>query len=178
MDRLWSPWRMEYILADKSGDGCIFCSKPAEDQDRENLILYRGNHAFIILNRYPYNAGHLMVVPYEHVSSTEDLDAEVLAEVMELVNLSIGVLRDAMRPEGFNIGWYIANTNSEIQSVFIAASNPMDITGIKLWSASVGWTRSPGWFRLSNWNGSGWTPLYTQGGISWTSGRQEKVWTW
>ena len=103
-ERLWSPWRMEYILSDKEKGCCIFCEAMSEDRDEENLILYRGKRAFIILNRYPYNNGHVMVVPYEHVSSTEDLDPEVLTELMLLVNRSLKLLRDVMSPQGFNIG--------------------------------------------------------------------------
>lgn len=103
-ERLWSPWRMEYILSDREKGQCIFCEATREDRDEENLILYRGKHAFVILNLYPYNNGHLMVVPYEHVSSTEDLDPEVLTELMLLVNRSLELLRKVMSPQGFNIG--------------------------------------------------------------------------
>jgi len=103
-ERLWSPWRMEYILSDKEKGHCIFCEAIAQDRDEENLVLYRGKHAFIILNLYPYNNGHLMVVPYEHVPSTEDLDPEVLTELMLLVNKSLQLLRKVMSPQGFNIG--------------------------------------------------------------------------
>ena len=103
-ERLWSPWRMEYILSDKEKDRCIFCEAIAQDSDEKNLILYRGEHAFIILNLYPYNNGHLMMVPYEHVPSTEDLTPDVLVELMRLVNKSLQLLRDVMSPQGFNIG--------------------------------------------------------------------------
>ncbi len=103
-ERLWSPWRMEYILSDKEKGRCIFCEAIAQDRDEKNLVLYRGKHAFIILNLYPYNNGHLMAVPYEHVPSTEDLDPEVLTELMLLVNKSLQLLRKVMSPQGFNIG--------------------------------------------------------------------------
>ena len=103
-ERLWSPWRMEYILSDKEKGRCIFCEAIAQDRDEKNLVLYRGKHAFIILNLYPYNNGHLMVVPYEHASSTENLDPEVLTEMMLLVNKSLQLLRKVMLPQGFNIG--------------------------------------------------------------------------
>src|SRR4030042_59717 len=66
MKTLWAPWRMEYILSDKT-HGCIFCELPKQDKDRENLILYRSSHNFVIMNRYPYNNGHLMVVPSLHM---------------------------------------------------------------------------------------------------------------
>lgn len=94
---------MKFILS-KKGQGCIFCEKPAEGRDRENYILYRGEHGFIMLNAYPYNNGHLLVVPYVHVASVEDLDPETLAELMLLVNRGIATLRKAQQPQGFNIG--------------------------------------------------------------------------
>jgi ATP adenylyltransferase len=103
MKRLWSPWRMVYLTEERPR-GCIFCIAAAEERDEENLIVWRGERAFIILNRYPYNAGHLMVVPYAHVASLEDLPAETLTELMLLVNRSLAALRRAMSPEAFNVG--------------------------------------------------------------------------
>lgn len=103
MKHLWSPWRLEYLTAPKS-DGCIFCRAIRCDDDRESLVLLRGERAFVILNRYPYNNGHFMVVPYAHVSSLEDLDARTLMEMMLLLNQGLAVLRATMSPAGFNIG--------------------------------------------------------------------------
>lgn len=103
MNRLWSPWRMEYIRGEKP-EGCIFCTKPREANDEENLILVRGKHCFVMLNRYPYTNGHLMVVPYEHVSMPTDLAPETLLEMMQLVNISLIVLQETMHPDGFNVG--------------------------------------------------------------------------
>ena len=103
MKRLWSPWRMEYLTEERP-QGCIFCLKAAEKRDPENLIAWRGQRAFVMLNRYPYNAGHLMVVPYEHVASVEDLPVETLAELMLLVNRCLRALRRTMAPDAFNIG--------------------------------------------------------------------------
>jgi ATP adenylyltransferase len=103
-DRLWSPWRMEYILSDKDGERCVFCEKRADDHDEENLILLRGSRAFVILNRYPYNSGHLLVVPNTHVSSTEELEPDVLTELMLLTNMAVRLLRKVMSPDAFNIG--------------------------------------------------------------------------
>jgi ATP adenylyltransferase len=91
-------------LTEERPRGCIFCIAAAEERDEENLIVWRGERAFIILNRYPYNAGHLMVVPYAHVASLEDLPAETLTELMLLVNRSLAALRRAMSPEAFNVG--------------------------------------------------------------------------
>lgn len=102
-DNLWAPWRMEYILARK-GPECIFCTMPDEGQDRANLILHRGRLNYIIMNKFPYNSGHLMVVPYFHTSSFDGLTQEHLSEMMELVRLCMDCLQEAMRPEGFNTG--------------------------------------------------------------------------
>lgn len=103
MKNLWAPWRIEYILS-KKGPQCVFCQCPAEGIDRANLILYRGAHNFIIMNRYPYNSGHLMVVPYAHRSTFEGLADEVLHEMMQLTRLCVDCLTECMRPEGFNTG--------------------------------------------------------------------------
>lgn len=103
MKRLWSPWRMAYLTEERP-QGCIFCIGAAQDRDEENLIVCRGEQALIMLNRYPYNAGHLMVIPYAHVASVEDLPTETLTEMMLLVNRSLAALRRAMSPEAFNIG--------------------------------------------------------------------------
>ena len=103
MEFLWAPWRIEYILGEKDED-CIFCYKPKEDRDRENLLLFRGEKNFVMLNKYPYNPGHLMVAPYEHVSSLNALDDEELQEHFKLVSKCAEMLRGEMNPEGFNIG--------------------------------------------------------------------------
>ena len=103
MKHLWAPWRIKYILVEKPR-GCIFCTKPKENRDRENLILYRGKNAFIIMNAFPYNSGHVMIAPYRHVPSLENLNDEELLELSKLVNLSLKVIRESMKPDGFNIG--------------------------------------------------------------------------
>lgn len=103
MKDLWSPWRIEYVLQ-KKPKGCIFCTKCQENLDEENLILFRGEHNFVILNRYPYNNGHLMVVPYRHVNMLNDLTPDEQVEMMQLVSLSIQVLTESMHPDGFNVG--------------------------------------------------------------------------
>lgn len=102
MDYLFTPWRMEYIRSAKQ-DGCVFCEM-LEMDDREALILQRGQHAFLVLNRYPYNNGHFMSVPYRHVDTLEALSAEEMAEVMALVTRGLTALRKAWNPEGFNLG--------------------------------------------------------------------------
>lgn len=103
MKHLWSPWRLEYLTAPKA-EGCIFCHAAQSGQDRENLVLLRGKRAFLILNRYPYNNGHFMSVPYEHVPGLEDLDPATITELMLLVNRGMAALRACMRPDGFNVG--------------------------------------------------------------------------
>jgi ATP adenylyltransferase len=103
MKILWAPWRLEYILSDK-GKECIFCALPSEDNDRGNLILFRGKKVFVIMNKYPYNGGHIMVVPFFHTSSLEGLDEETMSELMTTVRYSIDCLKKVMRPEGFNVG--------------------------------------------------------------------------
>jgi ATP adenylyltransferase len=106
-DRLWAPWRMQYVAASKEpadGSGCIFCDKPAEDDDAANLIVHRSRHAYVILNGYPYNNGHVMVVPYKHVAEYHALDAEARDEVGELTALSLEVLGACYNPGGFNVG--------------------------------------------------------------------------
>ena len=102
-ERLWAPWRLEYIKGPKP-DGCIFCDKPAGGDDRDNLIVHRGERCFVILNAFPYNNGHLMVTPYDHVGSVEQLEADVLAELMALTQRSLAALREVYGPEGFNLG--------------------------------------------------------------------------
>ena len=94
---------MKYIVS-KKGEGCIFCDKVAENDDQANYILYRGKTCYVMLNLYPYNNGHLMVSPYRHVPSPEQLQEDELTEMMLLVNRSIRALRWAMHPDGFNIG--------------------------------------------------------------------------
>jgi ATP adenylyltransferase len=103
MDILWAPWRIEYITQPKEA-GCIFCNKPSENQDKKNFILFRGKSAFVIMNFYPYNNGHLMIVPFRHISDIADLTADEKLELMDLLALSKEALRQTMSPQGFNIG--------------------------------------------------------------------------
>jgi ATP adenylyltransferase len=105
---MWSPWRMTYISAEKDhgfeGDACVFCDLPARQDDERTYILYRGARAFVIMNLYPYNSGHLMVVPYAHVDSVTHLDEDALTEMMVLITRAQAVVGESMRPQGFNIG--------------------------------------------------------------------------
>jgi ATP adenylyltransferase len=104
LNHLWSPWRMEYIEDENRESECVFCQAPSWSDFREHLIVHRGEQAFIILNRYPYTSGHLMVVPFEHKSSLELLDVSTRAEIIELASKFVQVLREAYQPQGFNVG--------------------------------------------------------------------------
>ena len=104
MDHIWTPWRMKYILKNNENNDCIFCAAVEGGDDRENLVFYRGEHVFMILNRYPYTSGHVMCVPYDHQSRLADIPKEARGELMELVNKAVEVLQSVYSPEGFNIG--------------------------------------------------------------------------
>jgi ATP adenylyltransferase len=105
MENLWSPWRMKYISdSGDTGGECVFCTFPKMSDGPANLVVHRGENAFAILNRYPYTTGHLMVVPFLHVPSIEDLTSATRFEMIEMVNEAIGILRAVYQPEGFNIG--------------------------------------------------------------------------
>ncbi len=104
--RLWAVWRMPYIklIASRGNEECIFCTLPSAGRDEENFILYRSSYCFIIMNKYPYNPGHLMVAPYRHVASLDELTEEEALDMWRLIRISMLALRKAMNPEGFNIG--------------------------------------------------------------------------
>ena len=102
MKRLWAPWRMKFIESGTSG--CVFCNVQKEADDPANQVIFRGEGCFVILNRYPYTSGHLMVVANEHRASLEDLEAATRAEMMELATRAMGVLRKVYHPEAFNVG--------------------------------------------------------------------------
>jgi ATP adenylyltransferase len=103
MSRLWAPWRATYILGPKE-EGCLLCRISQQKRDRENLVLWRGRLCLVMLNRYPYNSGHLMVVPHRHEKDLEGLDDGEAMEMMELARKSIITLKNAMKPQGFNLG--------------------------------------------------------------------------
>ncbi len=103
MEQIWAPWRIEYIRMEKP-KGCILCDKPKENKDALNYILYRGDKNFIIMNSYPYNPGHLMIAPYQHIASPEELTDAELHEHFEIVSRGTRILRQVFSPAGFNIG--------------------------------------------------------------------------
>lgn len=104
MERLWAPWRREYIGGEQR-PGCLFCRviEHPDDKDAE-LVVWRPEGAIVMLNRFPYNSGHLMVAPVAHEGSLEDLDPESANQLMKALQTTIAVLRKAMNPEGFNVG--------------------------------------------------------------------------
>jgi ATP adenylyltransferase len=103
MSHLWAPWRSKYISSPKTA-GCIFCNAVACCDDRETLILYRGESVFVILNRYPYTSGHLMIAPYEHVSRLNQTSEESAREMMVLLRRAEQALEDEYHPDGINLG--------------------------------------------------------------------------
>lgn len=104
MNYIWTPWRMKYIQENRDEKGCIFCLAAAAEDGLENLVFYRGEGVFMILNRYPYTSGHIMCVPYVHVRHLQDLSREVRNELMESASKAVEVLQSVYEPEGFNLG--------------------------------------------------------------------------
>ncbi len=106
-NRIWAPWRLRYVKdADKDNeDTCVFCAKPALDDDETALIVHRGETCFVMLNLYPYTNGHLMVLPYEHVGRLQEIPAESTGEMLALAKVAMNRLEDVYRPQGFNVGF-------------------------------------------------------------------------
>lgn len=104
MKHLWSPWRMTYIEKHEKVSGCVFCNAQAKADSAENLIAFRGKNAYVILNRYPYTSGHLMVIPFAHKSNLEELDSDTRTEMIELTSRCTTILRKVYRTESFNVG--------------------------------------------------------------------------
>jgi ATP adenylyltransferase len=106
MKYLWAPWRMDYILGKKQKE-CIFCKKPMERKDEANLILHQSRYTFVMMNRFPYNNGHMMVVPKRHCPDLEQLDDQELQDLFCSLRASTRILKEELRPDGFNIGMNI-----------------------------------------------------------------------
>ena len=104
MDYLWSPWRMKYIMNNEDSASCVFCDAVQSEDGPQNLVIARGKMSYVIMNRFPYTSGHVMVVPYEHQPSFEQLSPQSRAELMELITQAMGVIRSVYGPEGFNVG--------------------------------------------------------------------------
>jgi len=110
MSVLWAPWRMQYILKHDKCEECIFCLKETNENHRERLILFTNKYALVMMNRYPYNNGHLLVAPLRHCASLDDLDSEELLGVVDLLRTSIQTLKEVMQPTGFNVGLNLGTT--------------------------------------------------------------------
>ena len=104
MGPIWSPWRMKYIEEDSNHDGCPFCRAYSESEDKENLVIFRGENAFVMLNRYPYTTGHLLILPVLHQETLSELDQDTRAEMMELIKRGGDTLQAVYHPEGMNVG--------------------------------------------------------------------------
>lgn len=109
MNRLWSPWRSKYIESFSERDNgsekrCVFCDKLSEEDDTKNLIVCRSEFSAILMNIYPYNSGHLMVVPFKHASSLDELTNEEETDIMQQIKLAVKILSSSLHPDGFNIG--------------------------------------------------------------------------
>lgn len=102
--RIWAPWRLRYVKNAKDTNECVFCAKPKAGDDRDALIVHRGEGCFAILNLFPYTNGHLMVCPFEHIGRFQDIPAELLAEMNALAQRSMRILEAVYAPEGFNLG--------------------------------------------------------------------------
>ena len=107
MQPIWAPWRMEYVLEDKLEKGtktCVFCVGTDPDEDQHRQILFRGESGYIVMNRYPYSNGHLLVIPYRHVCDLSELTVAEGSELLQLLTLAKEVLQEQLAPQGFNLG--------------------------------------------------------------------------
>jgi ATP adenylyltransferase len=140
MDYLWTPWRYQYMREAASGKPveCIFCDAAARKDDAETLVVYRGTKAFIILNRFPYTSGHVMVVPYAHVADLSSVDADALDEMMRLAQRMEAVYRENYTPDGMNLGMnlgraagagVVGHVHMHILPRWFGDSNFMTVTG-------------------------------------------------
>ncbi len=106
---LWAPWRIKYIT-NPDGEGCIFCKKAESSKDEENYVLYRGKKVYALLNIFPYNNGHAMVAPYEHIGDLTELSEDILYEMQDVIKCLVARMKEIMLPHGFNIGMNIGRT--------------------------------------------------------------------
>src|SRR4051812_46200565 len=105
MEHLWAPWRLAYVQEAGAGEGCVFCAEAAGELGDAGLVVHRGGHAFVLLNKFPYSSGHLMVAPIRHIPDLGDLDDAEAAELHLLTVRAIAALNEIYAPEGFNVGW-------------------------------------------------------------------------
>ena len=102
MEHLWAPWRLEYIKSDKKKNGCILCN--VQKEEKQSLVIHQNSLSFVVLNKYPYSTGHLMVCPNRHVDSLDKLTKKEMTEMGHLMQKCVSILKDALHPMGFNIG--------------------------------------------------------------------------
>jgi ATP adenylyltransferase len=113
MEQLYTPWRKSYVTSNnRNSEGCIFCAcfKEVEEHDRENYLIYRGKSTFVIMNIYPYNTGHLMILPHDHISTLAEMSEEAQNEMISLATYFTDLLSGLMKPDGFNLGINIGRT--------------------------------------------------------------------
>ena len=109
MDHLWSPWRFNYVSSASAGDTCLFCRVASESNDKANYVVLRAERSFVLLNRYPYSSGHLMIAPYAHVATLQEADTRDLEEMIRLAQRAERALQRAYKPGGFNLGFNIGH---------------------------------------------------------------------
>jgi len=112
MDQVFAPWRIEWVERsdrEEAFEGCVFCELPEREADREHNLLARGDRAYVLLNNYPYNPGHAMVIPYEHTGEYRDLDAESLVAKERLVQRTLRAMDEALVPDGYNVGYNLGD---------------------------------------------------------------------
>jgi ATP adenylyltransferase len=107
VERLWAPWRLEYVENADKQDGCVFCRAAASDDDEGQLVVHRGEHAFVLLNKFPYSSGHMLVAPYRHGLNFGDLDETEILEIHRLGAQGLEALAATYAPDGYNLGWNI-----------------------------------------------------------------------
>ena len=104
MEQLWAPWRMPFVEQSEPRSGCLFCTVAQSDADEENLVVYRADLCFVMLNAYPYNSGHLMVAPYQHTGYLHEIERAVGSALFDTTQLATRALDRLMKPEGYNLG--------------------------------------------------------------------------
>jgi ATP adenylyltransferase len=138
MDYLWTPWRYAYVSTVEKATGCVFCKAIKVGDDEKMMIAYRGEHCFVILNAYPYTAGHVLIVPYAHLDELQKLPTEAAAEMMALSQKMETVLRELYHPDGINLGMNIGKAagagiaghiHMHVLPRWVADSNFMTVVG-------------------------------------------------
>jgi ATP adenylyltransferase len=109
MEKLWAPWRLEYVQGADEIEGCVFC-RAVEGDDEEELVVHRGERGFVLLNKFPYASGHLLVAPYRHGANFPGLDDAETLEVHRLAEAGMAALASVYRAEGYNLGWNVGRT--------------------------------------------------------------------